>query len=768
MSLDAKALFALLPAVYRTRDALAGGPLQALMEIAASQFAIVEENIEQLYDDQFIETCMPWVIPYIGDLLGYNSIYETAAGLDSRAEVANTIGYRRRKGTPVCLQQVAGDVSGRPAVVVEEFRRLITTESLRLPRPHHVATLDLRSNDVLDDLGPFGESAFDRSNRTLDVRRIAPRVRAVALPDPAPLDIGLHGPGRFNVPDVAVHLWRCQPWWVNNAPAFVVDERRFRFSPIGLDMPLFNVPNASGAAFSSMNTRLDVPQPIRRGEFRRHTGAFYGPSIAIVADGVAVPVTRICCANLADRPGGASCVVPHDKIAIDPELGRIQFAANLPAPACVRVSYAYGFPAALGGGPYDRSATLDAQPLAGALAAANFFALVGTSDCPDLASAVAQWNQQPPGSTGLIVLPGYERHVIDITGSNAIVLGSESLLAIVSATPLAVGGPRALEWSNACATLCGNLEANGLAAPLANGDPAPAGQLVINGVLVEGQLTLGGATLTVQLSDCTFVPGLGAAGDGLSQCEPSVVVTNDTTLCLARCISGPIAANAAGSVRVCECIVDANSPCCVAYAGADGYSAGADLHIEESTVIGKVRTRTLTLASNTIFFGRTGLHDPWAAAIWCSRRQTGCVRFCTLPQGAITPRRYECLPPDITDAASVAQFAPTFVTLRYGQPGYALLSGDVPLAVWQGADNGSQIGVYYGIQETEAVSNVRIRLPEYLPVMLEGGVFVHPARPLPRAAPPPVSYYGGARPTCCGDEEDDALAWLPGIGAGLL
>lgn len=767
MSLDAKTLFALLPAVYRTRDALAGGPLQALMNIAASQFDVVEENIEQLYDDQFIETCMPWVIPYIGDLIGYNSIYQTAAGLDSRAEVANTIGYRRRKGTPVCLQQVAGDVSGRPAIVVEEFRRIVTTQSMRLPRPHHVACLDLRRDDVLDTLD---DTAFDRSNRTLDVRRIAPRVREVALPDPAPLDIGLHGPGRINVPDVAVHLWRCQPWWIGDAPAFVVDARRFRFSPIGLDMPLFSVPPASGSPFSRMHTRLDVPQPIRRGEFRRQPARFYGASLALVADGVAVPVTQICCANLADRQsatGGPWCVVPPGKIAIDPELGRIQFAADLPAPASVRVSYAYGFAAALGGGPYDRSATLDAQAPTANLAAADFYALVGTSPFPDLASAVAQWNAQPPGSTGVIVLPRYERHVIDLTGPNAIALPSASVLAVVSATPLAQGGPRALEWDEACATLSGNLDVNGLAAPpLPNGDPAAAGQLVINGVLIEGQLTLGGAPLTAQLSDCTFVPGLGAAGDGLSQCEPGIVLTNDTTLCLARCISGPIAASTAGSVRVSESIVDANSPCCVAYAGADGYSAGADLHIEDSTVIGKVRTRTLTLASNTIFFGRTGRHDPWPAALWCSRRQTGCVRFCSLPQNAITPRRYECLPPDLADPASVARFAPSFVTLRYGRPGYALLSGDVPLAIWQGADNRSQIGVYYGIQETEAVSNVQIRLPEYLPVLLEGGVFVHPARPEPRPAPPPASYYG-ARPSCCGDE-DDADAWLPGIGAGLL
>ena len=85
----------------------AADQLQALFAVMAAQSAIVEDNINQLYDDQFIETCAPWVIPYIGDLIGYNSIYEiAAAGPGRRAEVANTIGYRRRKGTLLALEQV--------------------------------------------------------------------------------------------------------------------------------------------------------------------------------------------------------------------------------------------------------------------------------------------------------------------------------------------------------------------------------------------------------------------------------------------------------------------------------------------------------------------------------------------------------------------------------------------------------------------------------------------------------------------------------------
>ena len=193
VSLDAKALYTLLPAVYRTRDAANGGQLQALFAVMAAQSAVVEENITQLYDDQFIETCAPWVIPYIADLLGYNSIYEiAAASSDSRAEVANTIGYRQRKGTLLALEQVTADISGRATLAVEQFRRLITTVSMRLVDPGHDATLSLRHGTTFGLL----DTAFDVTNRTIDVRRIAPRSRGAADPDTTPLDIALHGPGR--------------------------------------------------------------------------------------------------------------------------------------------------------------------------------------------------------------------------------------------------------------------------------------------------------------------------------------------------------------------------------------------------------------------------------------------------------------------------------------------------------------------------------------------------------------------------------------------
>ena len=49
-------------------------PLQSLLMVIGEQIAAVAYDLDQLYDDQFIETCAAWVIPYIGDLIGYQSI----------------------------------------------------------------------------------------------------------------------------------------------------------------------------------------------------------------------------------------------------------------------------------------------------------------------------------------------------------------------------------------------------------------------------------------------------------------------------------------------------------------------------------------------------------------------------------------------------------------------------------------------------------------------------------------------------------------------
>ena len=122
-----------------------GEPLRALCAVIAEEIAVLRENIDQLYDDQFIETCAEWVAPYIGDLIGYRPIHGvTLRTVSARAEVANTIAYRRRKGTATMLEQLARDVTGWNARAVEFFQWLETSQYMNHIRPANGATPDLR------------------------------------------------------------------------------------------------------------------------------------------------------------------------------------------------------------------------------------------------------------------------------------------------------------------------------------------------------------------------------------------------------------------------------------------------------------------------------------------------------------------------------------------------------------------------------------------------------------------------------------------------
>src|SRR6266699_1150154 len=75
-SKNADRLYQLLPAVHRLRDADRGYPLRGLLQVISEQVNIVEADIAQLYENWFVETCQDWVVPYIGDLIGYQVVHE--------------------------------------------------------------------------------------------------------------------------------------------------------------------------------------------------------------------------------------------------------------------------------------------------------------------------------------------------------------------------------------------------------------------------------------------------------------------------------------------------------------------------------------------------------------------------------------------------------------------------------------------------------------------------------------------------------------------
>jgi hypothetical protein len=777
MSLGWDDIYNLLPAIYRTRDAANGGPLNALIGIIAQQAGVLDDNLQDLYADQFIETCASWTVPYIGDLVGWQGLFEGIPGTGGgRAEVANTIGYRRRKGTPIALEQIAHDVTGKQVCVVEFFRKLATTEYLNHLRIHHDGFVDLRRGSALEKLG----GAFDTLNRTVDIRRIGPRIRSPNSPDTAPLDVILHGEGRFNIPDVGAYVWRWNAYPVANQPAYRLDGRRFLFSPLGNDMPLFSaVPPRD--PFVSLTSRMDVPQPIGRREFHDNlhevaTGAanFYGSStgggsVLIAIDGTALGAGDICVCNLDDVSASAWALGTKGKVAIDPVLGRILIPPDRPEPAQVAVDYCYGFGKDMGGGPYSRIANVVLDPSTALDPNTALLAIVGAgrlnaSGQPyALVDAVADFNALPPGSKALVVLANCDTYAANLTGARAIKLAPGGKLWIVSEA-IAASGSRSP--ANSRATLTGDIEVVGLAAPAPNStNAAPAaGQLIVSGVLMAGAIHVSGEPVSISLRDSTLVPGLGLTRSGLPKDPgaPSVVFDSaGSNLQIENSITGPLFMHAAANASIVSSIVDSTSRFGVAVAGPDGAGEGPSVQVANGTLIGKVRAHLLQ-ASNSIFLAQRAARDSWAASVWCTRLQSGCVRYCFVPGDAIVPARYRCLPDGNATEQAVM---PKFVSLQYGHPSYGLLSGDCPVAIWQGADDESEIGGFHDLYMPQAVNNLSVRLGEYLPIALEAGIFLIPSRSAFPGRPGKTYSYMTVR---AGVDDDERHLLTLAVGVALI
>jgi hypothetical protein len=151
----------------------------------------------------------------------------------------------------------------------------------------------------------------------------------------------------------------------------------------------------------------------------------------------------------------------------------------------------------------------------------------------------------------------------------------------------------------------------------------------------------------------------------------------------------------------------------IAFAAPNGKGSGGTLQIKNSTIIGKVHTGLMDLASNSIFL----------SPIHCERLQQGCVRFSYLPPKSQTPRRHRCRPEDSDDQAEDIRVRPRFTSLRFGDPGYCQLDPLCAVEVRQGADDEAEMGAFHDLYQPQREANLRVRLEEYLRFGLEAGVF---------------------------------------------
>jgi hypothetical protein len=683
MSFDTQRLYELLPAIYRVRDAEHGEPLKALLAVIAEQIGVLEENLDQLYDDQFIETCAEWVVPYLGDLIGYRSLHGVVPKVASpRAEVAHTIAFRRRKGTATMLEQLARDVTGWPARAVECFQRLGWTQHMNHIRPESLYAPNLRQWETLERLG----TPFESSVHTVDVRRIS------------------KGEGKYNIPNIAIALWRLGAYSLTGSPAVPLtpgDTQRFLFDPLGKDTQLFTRAERE-ESITHLAEPINVPMPISRRVLAQYLPKYYGEQKSLWIRGVDIAAINVC--NLSDASGGAwAHTPPPGRIAIDPVLGRI-FCGDALAEAPL-LTFHYGFSAEMSGGEYERASTLSADQTN-----------VARVPSPQATIQAALDAVQSGGIAEIIDTGRYVE-----TPAIAVNAGARVEL-------------RAANEHRPVLVLGGDLEITGGA----------QSEVTLNGVLITGAALRvasapGNQLRRLRLRHCTLAP---AFQSSLIVEVPDVVVEID------HCIVGGLQIADGSEVTIADSIVDAGSEAGVAFSGIDSNreSAGGALSIEDSTVVGKVHATELKLVSNSIFVAALAPGDSWSAPVRAQKKQSGCVRFSYVPSGALTPRRYRCQPDleiatridqaekknngpipqaqvDAIRAEVVSWLAPSFTSLRFGQPSYAQLRGSAPLQIRTGASDESEMGAFHDLFQPQRETNLRVRLEEYLRFGLEAGSF---------------------------------------------
>ncbi len=688
MSADRPA-YDLLPAIHRLRDAERGQPLGALLAVVEDELARLTGDIDGLYDDWFVETCADWVVPYLGDLLGVRGLRSAPGAAGLRALVANTIRYRRRKGTPGVIEQVARDVTGWPARVVEYYRLLGATQHLDHVRPDAARTADLRDANGLAQVG----TPFDPTARTVEVRHIDT------------------GRGRYNIPDIGVHLWRLAAYPVERAWARKVGGG-WTFDPAGRDLQLFHRARTEPGDVTHLAEEAEVPGPLRRRALVRDlaTGspvylAGPAPALRIRLGDQPQPVTRLVIRDLTDWAAPPDGPGRQRRIAVDPVLGRITMSRGQPTDdpePDVRVDYAYGFPGDIGAGPHDRRATLAAAleigtppPVVGwsvqvaAAGAADPGRTVRT-----LGDALRLWDSRadlPPGQVGVIAVTDSATY----TENLAVRLRSGDRLILVAAAWPAPDPAQPPPGVDALATTARGLRPHltGTIRVTAEADS----ELLLDGFSVEGGLAvLGGDLARLTVADSTLLAGADGTGGRID-------VTGNPRLRV-RLIRAVLAgADLAGTPAL------SLTDTLLYDQGRALDAAEARTEIEGCTVLGTVAVRILTVG-NSILYGHVETRHV----------QQGCARFSYLPADSRAPRRYRCQPAGDGPGASVV---PAFTSMLPVDPGFGQLAVGCPVQITNGADDEGEMGAYHFLGQAVRLANLASQLEVYLRFGLEAGVF---------------------------------------------
>ena len=478
--------------------------------------------------------------------------------------MAETISLRRRKGTVLVMEQLARDVTGWGAHAVEFFQVLADTQYMNHIRLGNHYAPDLRRWQP----GLYIDTGFDRTAHKVDVRRIA------------------SGRGRYNIQNIGIFLWSLSAYSVTGASPTAAatngatGQLCYRFSSLGMDIPLFHRAVSQGEQITAAAQPVNVVDRLRRrvlcDDLQRGVGAAYygiGKSLVLYhrrsagqplsASGGEPLRSRWQLGQPARRPAApmARSSIPNSAAS------RCRRPPPDQPPPALTVSYYYGFNADMGGGEYARNdgfIVTDAawiipfpDPRFATLQDALNFAVSQFALNGQVAVEIAgsdTWSMAGPLSVDLPAGTTLELRAADPTRPTLLLDGELAVTGDASSTFILNGFVVAAGAAMIPATL-----------------PATPAALVHLPALRPGGTTnlLGQLSLT----HCTLVPGwsVGPNGDPLHPAIPALIVEPAGVEIIGeRSILGSIRAASFATVSLTDSIVDATDLTQVAYAALDG------------------------------------------------------------------------------------------------------------------------------------------------------------------------------------------------------
>jgi hypothetical protein len=250
-------------------------------------------------------------------------------------------------------------------------------------------------------------------------------------------------------------------------------------------------------------------------------------------------------------------------------------------------------------------------------------------------------------------------------------------------------------------------------------------RLTLDGLCFAGNpIHIMGRVEEVVIQHCTFVPGITLERDGtpLQAGTPALVIRTSVPckVSISHSIVGGLRVDEGSNLDMRNSILDATADDQIAYADSGATlaqrRAGGKMSLDACTIRGAVYTTEMDEVSNCIFKAEAPAPTP---AILVQRQQAGCIRYSYHPSQVRLPRRYKCVPHDLSESI----FHPIFVSEAYSSAGYFQLDPETPAVIRTGASDGEEMGAYHDVYQNLRERNLLYRLDEYLRFGLQAGVF---------------------------------------------